>query len=218
MKFSETYILFALLNGLGAFVSANGQESSSKGALMAKDFTAFSWEMSIPTDNKYLSENSLSGWRLEYRRMVSKSLSVGIAASWNAFDEKFPTKTYYSPNQSTAVTTDMIRQVYTVPITLTSHYYFNSRLLLFQPYFGLGLGTQYQESNTYFNIYQLTENNWGFVTRPELGTIIHFGKDSPMKGLVSVGYNWSTNSVESANISNWTHLSINVGLGIGSFQ
>lgn len=218
MKTSASYKLLLLLTGLGALVLVNAQESHSKGALMARDFTAFSWEMSIPSDNKYLSKNSLTGWRLEYRRMVNRNLSIGIGASWNAFDETFPTKTYYSPNRSTAVTTDMIRQVYTVPITMISHYYFNSKLLLFQPYFGLGLGTQYQESNTYFNIYQLTENNWGFVTRPELGTIIHFGKDSPMKGLVSVGYNWSTNSVETANISNWTHLSINVGIGIGSVQ
>jgi hypothetical protein len=218
MKRSAVHILFVLWAGLGVCASVNGQELQSKASLMPKDFTAFSWEMSIPTDNKYLTKNSLSGWRLEYRRMLSKNLSIGMTASWNAFDEDFPTKTYYSPSRSTAVTTDMIRQVYTVPITLTSHYYFNSKILLFQPYLGVGLGTQYQESNTYFNIYQLTENNWGFVARPELGTVIHFGKESPMKGLVSVGYNWSTNKIETANIDNWTHLSINIGLGIGSYQ
>ena len=217
MKNSVVYCLFFLFTSAGISVNINAQESHSNPALMPKDFTAFSWELSIPTDNKYLSENSLSGWRLEYRRMLSRNLSIGIAASWNAFDQSFPTKTYYSPNRSTAVTTDMIRQVYTVPITLISHYYFNSKILLFQPYVGIGAGTQYQESNTYFNIYQLTENNWGFVARPELGTIIHFGKQSPMKGLVAVGYNWSTNKVETANITNWTHLSINVGIGIGSY-
>lgn len=217
MKNSTLFFLVVVLAGLIVSIHGKAQDSHSSAVSMPKDFTAFSWEMSIPTDNKYLTENSLSGWRLEYRRMVKSNFSVGLALSWNAFDETLPTKTYYSPNESTAVTTDMIRQVYTVPITFISHYYFKSRILLFQPYLGVGLGTQYQENNTYFNIYQLTENNWGFVARPELGSIIHFGSHSPVKGLVSVGYNWSTNKVESFKVDNWTHLSVNVGIGVGSF-
>jgi len=217
MKSSVVFILFLISVGLTVSLTIHAQESHSTGVSIPRDFTAFSWEMSIPTDNKYLSENSLSGWRLEYRRMVRKNLSVGIAASWNSFDQTYPTKTYYSPDKSTAVTTDMIRQVYTVPITLTSHYYFNTKIILFQPYIGVGLGTQYEESNTYFNIYQITENNWGFVARPEIGTLIHFGKQSPLKGLVSVGYNWSNNKIESANVTNWSHLAVNIGVGVGSF-
>jgi outer membrane protein W len=217
MKSSVAFIAFLLLVVLTSCLDAHAQDSHSPGVSMPKDFTVFSWEMSIPTGNKYLSENSLSGWRLEYRRMVKKNLSIGIAASWNSFDQTFPTNTYYSPNKSTAVTTDMIRQVYTVPITLTSHYYFNTKILVFQPYVGVGLGTQYEENNTYFNIYQITENNWGFVARPEIGTLIHFGKESPVKGMVSVGYNWSDNKIESANITNWSHLAVNIGVGIGAF-
>lgn len=208
--------LFILLIGLSVSVFTKAQDSQS-GTAMPKDFTAFSWEMSFPLDNKYLNESSLSGWRLEYRRMVSSNISVGIAASWSAFDEYTPSTTYSSHSGATAVTTDLIKQVYTVPITLTSHYYFKSKILLFQPYIGIGLGTQYEENNTYFNIYQLTENNWGFVARPELGAVIHFGKDSPVKGLISAGYNWSTNKVEAFNIDNWSHLAVNVGIGIGSY-
>jgi hypothetical protein len=217
MKNSVSFILFVLFACLSVSLGVRAQEAPSSGVSMPKDFTAFSWEIAMPTGNKYLTQNSLSGWRLEYRRMVSKNLSVGVAASWNSFDENFPTNTYYSPNKSTAVTTDMIRQVYTVPITLTSHYYFNTKILLFQPFLGVGLGTQYEENNTYFNIYQITENNWGFVARPEIGTLIHFGKESPMKGLVSLGYNWSNNKIESANVTNWSHLAVNVGIGVGGF-
>ena len=212
-------LAFILLIGLTIPATTKAQEgnTSASSVSMPKDLTAFSWEIAIPADNKYLTETSLSGWRLEYRRMIKQNLSIGIAASWNAFDENLPTKTYTSESGSSAVTTDMIRQVYTVPITLLVHYYFNSKMRILQPCVGAGLGTQYAESNTYFNIYQLTENNWGFVARPELGAIIHFGQDSPLKGLLSVGYNWSTNKNEGFQIDNWSHFTVNVGLAIGSF-
>jgi outer membrane protein W len=209
-------LFFSLLFWLTTSMVCKAQDKHSS-VSMPKDFTAFSWEVAIPTDNKYLTESSLSGWRLEYRRMIKENLSIGVAASWNAFNETLPTKTYSSPGGATAITTDMIRQVYTVPITLITHYYFATSMKLLQPFLGIGLGGQYAENNTYFNIYQLTENNWGFVARPELGATIHFGQNSPLKGLFSAGYNWSTNKNEGFDIDNWSHLTINVGIGVGSF-
>jgi len=210
------YLVFGLLIGLTISIAGKGQDTHPS-VSMPKDFTSFSWEVAFPADNKYLTEPSLSGWKLEYRRMIKQNLSLGVAVSWNAFDETLPTKTYSSPGGSRAVTTDMIRQVYTVPITLITHYYFNTSMKLLQPFLGIGLGGQYAENNTYFNIYQLTENNWGFVARPELGAAIHFGQNSPIKGLISAGYNWSTNKNEGFDIDNWSHVTLNVGIGVGSF-
>ena len=207
-------VLVILLIGL---TTSNTTKAQSHSSAMPKDFTAFSWEMSFPTGNKYLTESSMSGWRLEYRRMVKSNFSVGLALSWNSFDEYTPSKTYSSHNGATAVTTDLIRQVYTVPITAIAHYYFASNMPILRPFVGIGLGTQYAENNTYFNIYQLTENNWGFVARPELGAVISFGQNSPVKGLISAGYNWSTNKNEAFNVDNWSHLTVNVGIGVGSF-
>jgi hypothetical protein len=84
---------------------------------------------------------------------------------------------------------------------------------MLQPYIGIGLGTQYSEFNTYFNIYQIQEKNWGFVARPELGLLLNF-KDSPLKGLVNVGYNYATNQYDEFDISHVVHLAVNVGLAI----
>ena len=174
---------------------------------------AFSWEMSFPSDKEYLDKESLSGWRVEWRKMINPSFSVGLAASWNAFDQHFPKKTYNSLDGVKAVTTDMIRQVYTVPLTAIGHYYFSTKGKIFQPYVGLGLGTQYTEFNTYFNIYQIQEKNWGFVARPELGALLSFG-DSDLKGLIGVGYNYATNNYEEFEIDAIKHLSVNIGLAI----
>ena len=126
---------------------------------LPRDFVAFSWEMAIPSTNDFLEESSYSGWRAEYRRMIKPNFSVGLGLSWNTFDELLPKQTYTSEDGGTAVHTDMIRQLITVPITLTGHYYFSKAGKLLQPYVGVGLGAQYAENNVFFNIYQIQDNN-----------------------------------------------------------
>jgi outer membrane protein W len=180
-----------------------------------KDFGAFSWEISVPSGDKFLNETSLSGWRFEYRRMVSANISVGLGISWNAFDEYFNTETFASKDGRTAVTSDRIRQVYTVPITATAHYYFGAKNKMITPYAGVGIGTQFAEMNSYFNIYQLTEDNWAFVVRPEVGVLVRLGA-SPTYALLSVGYNYATNKNEAYNITNVSQISFNIGIGVGN--
>ena len=180
-----------------------------------RDLVAFSWEISSPTSNNYINETSLSGWRLEYRKGIKNNLSVGLAMSWSAFDEYVHTKTYTTPGKTKAITTDMIRQVYTLPLTVIGHYYFNSKSKILQPYVGLGMGAQYSEHKAYLNIYELIEKNWGFTARPELGTLVKFSSHSPTRALLSFGYNYSTNKNEAFNVDNWSHFTVNVGIGFG---
>jgi len=181
-----------------------------------RDLGAFSWEISFPTSNKFIDETSLSGWRFEYRKGIRKDLSVGIAISWSAFEEFVDTKTYSSSDNARAITTDMIRQVYAVPITIIGHYYPSTKSKMLEPYLGLGLGTQYVENKAFLNIYELNDNNWGFVARPEVGTLVKFSSNSPVKALLGLGYNISTNKNETFDVNGWHHLTINVGIGFGA--
>src|SRR5438270_5840442 len=148
-----------------------------------RDLAAFSWEISAPATNNYITKTSLSGWRFEYRKGIKHNLSIGLAMSWSAFDEYINSNTYSSPGHIKAITTDMIRQVYTLPITLVGHYYLKTNSKIMQPYVGLGLGTQYAEHKAYLNIYELIETNWGFVARPELGALFAFNSHSPTRAL-----------------------------------
>lgn len=183
-----------------------------------RDMTAFSWEISYPTSNNYITATSLSGWRFEYRKGIKSNLSVGIAMSWSAFDEYVGTKTYSSPGKTRAITTDMIRQVYTLPITLNAHHYFTTKSKMLQPYVGLNLGAQYAEHKAFLNIYELEETNWGFTARPEVGSMIRFSSNSPVKALLALGYNYSTNKNEAFDVDNWSHVTFNVGIAIGTAQ
>jgi len=203
------------LLSIGMFACLNG---SAQKMPADRDLAAFSWEVSFPASNKYINTTSLSGWRFEYRKGIKNNLSVGIAMSWSAFDEYVNTETYSSPGKTRAITTDMIRQVYTLPITLNAHHYFSTKSKLFETYVGLNLGAQYAEHKAFLNIYELEETNWGFTARPEIGTLLRFSSHSPVKGLVAVGYNYSTNKNKAFDIDNWNHITLNVGIAIGTAQ
>ncbi len=170
---------------------------------------AVSWEVASPTNSGYLDKTSWAGGRIEYRKMVKPQFSVGAAISWNSFEQYVGTKTYNNGHGG-AVTTDMVREIYTLPITITGHYYFKTSSKIFKPYAGLGLGAEYAEQNAYFNIYGLTSNNWGFVARPEVGALLQFGKG--VAGLVGVSYNVATNKNDEFDISSLKQFCVNIGI------
>jgi outer membrane protein W len=206
--------LFKSLLVMGSFASLHGAAQSK--SVSDRDMAAFSWEMCFPTSNKFLNESTFKGWRFEYRKGVKQNLTIGVAMSWNAFDEYVPTTTYATPSNSKAITTDMIRQVYTLPLTVITHYYFKTKSKLFEPYVGAGVGAQYAEHTAYMNIYELSETNWGFVARPELGTTLSFTHGSPVKVLLGVGYNISTNKNKAFDVNGWTAVTANVGISFGT--
>lgn len=194
-----------LVAAAGVNLTAHAQQSLHN----VKDIVGGSWEIAMPSDNNFLSKTSLGGWRFEYRKMVGHDVSLGLAISGNAFDEHFPTKTY--SKGATAVTTDMVRQMYTLPMTVIAHYYFNTNSKLLQPYIGAGIGAQYTELHAYYNIYLSTDNRWAFVARPEVGTFISFGP-SPTKGMISFGYNVAYTSSDALDIDHLKQFTLNIGL------
>jgi outer membrane protein W len=172
-----------------------------------RDKFLIGYEVAVPT-NDLVSGTSWAGGRFEYRRMVKSNVSVGIGLSWNSFDDYVPRTTYQKPDGTGALTTDLVKDIYTVPITLEAHYYFKAGKNL-QPYIGLGLGTEYTDQNLYFNIYGLEENNWGFVARPQVGIIMPFSKTTGL--YLSAAYNYATNKNEAYNTNSLSQFAVSLG-------
>jgi outer membrane protein W len=172
-----------------------------------------SWEIAVPTNNDYLSKTSAAGGRVEYRHMIKPNLSIGIGASWNSFEQYTGRKTYQKSDGSGAVTTDVIKDIYTVPVTIGLHYYFAQPKSPINPYIGIGIGTQYSEQNAYFNIYEISEKNWGFCVRPEVGLLVPFNR--AIGAYLSAAYNFSTNKNDDFNIDNLKHFAFNIGVCFG---
>jgi outer membrane protein W len=169
-----------------------------------------SWEIAFPVSNPYLSETSLSGGRFEFRQMIKPNTSVGLAMSWNSFDEYVGRKTYTSGDGATAVTTDMVRQIYTLPITAVIHRYFYGKSKKLVPNIGIGLGAMYAEQSSFINIYEISSENWGFVVRPEAGLMYEMG--SGFYGQLGASYQWASNKNEGLKLNSLSQFAINVGI------
>lgn len=200
--------IYILIMSVGFSGLVRAQEMEPSTGSLAANMLFVSYQVAIPTTTDYLSETSWSGFGVDFRHMVTPNVSIGLAMSFNTFDEYFPKQTYQRPDGSGAVTSDMIRQVYTTPMTATVHYYFNGNKI--RPYVGLGLGAQYSEQNAYFNIYAVGISNWGFVARPEIGVMGKF--NDLISGFVSVAYNYGTNQNDTFNVDNISYIPISVGV------
>ncbi|WP_183576343.1 hypothetical protein HDF18_21045 [Mucilaginibacter sp. X5P1] len=146
-----TYIFVALL------CLCKYSQGQTKNIFAGQDLFSVGYEVAIPTDNNYLTKTSWQGARFDYQRMITSNVSVGIGVSYNSFNQYFHEQTYQRADGTGAVTSDMIRQVYTSPITASVHYYFQGDMI--KPYVGIGLGTEYSEQNAYFNIYEVSSRN-----------------------------------------------------------
>src|ERR671913_2282778 len=95
-----------LLLSLGLFTTSSfAQETAKIVANPINQFIAVSWEINVPSGNDLISETSLAGGKIEYRKFFSDKFSAGIGFSWNTTEQYFPTKTYEKPDGSIAVTT-----------------------------------------------------------------------------------------------------------------
>ena len=172
-----------------------------------RDKFTIGWEVGFPS-NDFNSGVSYSGGRIEYAHMIKPNLSVGISGSWNSFSDYLPKATYYKADGTGAITTDKVNEVYSVPLTLTTKYYFQGGSKL-TPYAGLGLGAQYSAQAIYFNIYGLEENGWGFVARPELGVTFSFNRTNAL--YLSGTYNYATNKSDLFKTDNLSHFALSIG-------
>jgi outer membrane protein len=193
-----------ILTAIVAFTMAFAQ------AQRLHNLYGFSWEVSFPS-NDLVDKVSYNGGRLEYRHFMNENLSIGGALSWNNFSQYYPRSTYENADQTQAITTDTYRAIFNLPITVNGHYYFGEGAY-FKPYVGLGLGTMYSDQEVYYNIFVTEDENWGFIARPEIGTLINFSTTSNVRMMLGAGYNYATNKNTSFNINNLSNFWVSVGI------
>jgi outer membrane protein W len=167
------------------------------------------WEIGVPvSNNDFLSKTSYTGGKLEYRHFIKHNVTVGGFIGWRSYYEYFPTATYENPEKTQAVTTDMYRYIYNLPMGANVHYYFQGGKMI-KPFVGLGLGAQYSEQTVYYNIFYSEDKNWGFLVRPEVGAIIPLQDQWGI--LVGATYSYSTNKNDAVKIKSLGDLNFQIG-------
>jgi len=189
------------------FVSFVTVTTSQAQGFSGDDKFLIAWEVAFPT-NDFVSETSFAGGKIGYQHRINDNVFVGLSGSWNSFSQYVSKTTYQKPDGSGAITTDIVKEVYSVPLTLDVQYFLSEGKPL-TPYVGLGLGTMYSDQTIYFNIYNIYDKNWGFVARPEIGALYSFNRSSALS--LSATYNYATNKSELVDINNLSHFSLAIG-------
>jgi outer membrane protein W len=194
-------LFFSALVMISATLQAQGNWNQ-------KNIMLLNWEIGMPMNSEYLTKTSYRGGNFSYRHFVNPKFSFGGGIHWNSFEEYIPYTVYEKPDGSSAMATDMVRQVYTLPMELSGHYYLNAGDN-FRPYMGLGLGAQYSEQAAYYNIFVTEAKNWGFLVRPEIGTLIRMSNSAGFH--VSASFNYATNEEPNFNMTDLKHVAISIG-------
>jgi outer membrane protein W len=183
--------------------------ASSFAQTQGSSFAYANWDFGFPVGNNFVS--SFSGWggNVGFSYFVQENLGVGLELGWNSYYQYASTKTY--SNADGAVTTDLYKYIFTLPITATVMHTFKAGKVV-RPYVKLGLGAQFSQQNLYYNIYQTTNDDWGFVAIPEVGANLRFSPYSKWSMNLSVRYKFSTNSQAQYNLTNIQTLNFNVGV------
>ena len=177
----------------------------------AKNKFFIGYEVAVPS-GEFIKETSWAGGNIGFRHMINPNFSIGLAGSWNSFSDYVARTTYQKPDSTGAVTSDLIKHIYTVPIVATAHYYFSKSKTII-PYAGIGLGTQYCDQTLYFNIYSISEDNWGFVARPEVGLMYPIKNTTGL--YFNAAYNYATNKNDSFNKDSFQHFAFTLGFVFG---
>lgn len=191
------------------FVLFAASSTSAQSGFLPTRFVAVGWDINTPLNNTgFIDNTSASGLSVQGRYFVSEHISVGGEIAWASLYEYAPRETYTFENG--AVTTDLYKFNYLLPITANAHYYLMPDRKV-SPYVGLGVGAMYSQQDFYFNVYNLSFSKWGYLVKPEVGALFKFGR-SNMGAMLGVRYNYGTNRVPILNFDNMQTLGVNFGL------
>lgn len=150
---------------ISAFVASLSLKSFGQG----NEFIV-TWNFGIPTAplSDIVSKTSLQGWAFEYRRAMTKTLSVGGSVGLNVFHQEHDKYTWHFDDF--AITAHDWRFAHVVPLTVNAHFNpLRNMQTPWQVFAGAGMGATYVNEEIWAGIYSFRQEMWGFHFYPEVG-------------------------------------------------
>lgn len=175
-----------------------------------RGYANIDWQVNSPISNDFA--NKISGWGMNFDGgyFVTDNIGLGLFLSFSNNYEYFSLRQL--PTANGIVSTDQQHSLFQLPFGATFRYQW-LRGNTFQPYVAAKLGAEYADFCSYYNVFEKSQNTWGFYGSPEVG--INIFPWSYGLGLhIAAYYSVSTNS--SKKIFNYSTSSLNnFGFRIG---
>lgn len=171
----------------------------------AQSRLGFQYGMAIPSGDlkDFISKTSFRGFSIDYKYMVKDNIGIGCDLGWNVFYQNRPYGTYTEGTMS--LTGVQYRYTNVGWGYVTGHYYFLSETNL-MPYVGVGIGTLYADRDLDMGLYYISQDDWQFAYRPEIGLLYKVDRVGVKANLK---YQGATNSHDLKGQNYWA-----IGLGM----
>jgi outer membrane protein W len=180
-----------------------------------KQYYTLGWQLTQPVGDfsDFANQFSLRGGYFDAKILLKDNFSVGFGISYAGFNEE-KDRTTYRINEGTAVTAAVYNYVVEVPFTVGGYYHFSTPDANIQPYAGLGLGLNYITEHTIVQDWELYDDQWSFVMKPEIGMYVPFGPESPFGLNLKVSYEFNTNKYTTVEKEYKYLQGVNIGIGV----
>ncbi len=177
----------------------------SAGALAQGGYSTLSYTLGFPmSDMKDFTENvSGRGVAFDYNYLVNDNISVGLGVGWQTFRDDLGYQTLV--DGSASLSGYQYHYVNSFPIHVTGTYFLSTDGLT--PYFGLGVGTIYNMTDTDIGIFRFEDNVWHFSLRPEVG--VQFDVNYRTGFRLSARYNYA---FEAGDIGSFSYFALGAGI------
>lgn len=168
------------------------------------------WNTFVPfSDKDFTGSTSSAGLRLGYTKFINERFAFGLEGGYSTLDDYVPPSTYEYPGG--AITTDIYNYLYYFTIMANGQYYFTQGKR-FMPYTSLGMGVALSEYKIFYNVYQESDHNTGFVIRPEIGTLFRIKEYSSFGLKAALGFDYATNKSDYFDTKNLAGLNFQLGV------
>ncbi|HMT28036.1 MAG TPA: hypothetical protein PKD91_02030 [Bacteroidia bacterium] len=154
-------ILFLLLIITGTF----GKPVFGQAQLTQLQYTA---GFAVGDFNDFISQASFRGGTFEYHKMMFSNVGFGFEVGWSAFYKEYENETFTDGTQS--ISGNQFRYCSTVPVLASVNYYTKPGKE-FNPFAGIGIGTEFSRSDLDMGIFTKQVDTWHFALKPEIGII-----------------------------------------------
>lgn len=183
----------------------------TKAQMTDNGYANIDWQFNFPLNNHFADKASGWGMNFEGGYFLTPHFALGGFLSYHSNHEYFDRQTL-PVGTSGSLNTDQQHTVFQLPFGLATRYAWN-RGGAFQPYIGVKLGAQYAQLESVFNVFQATQNTWGFYVSPEIGFSIYPWAYGP--GLhFAAYYSYGTNKGDlfTYSVDGMNNLGLRVGI------
>lgn len=179
----------------------------STGVFAQDNFFGITYNTALTTGetNDFISDYSWGALGLEWKKMKTDNLSIGLNLSWQIFSQKIDHGIVNIDNSNTTIAGTQLRYLNYFPMTLTTSYHFNPEGKVI-PFVGLGAGPYRVLQRFDISGFAYDQDTWNFGFYPEVGVLIPTGGSADF--FVNSKYNYIFPSQDGPT---HTYLNINVG-------